>query len=122
MTAPRTDPRGTGHVFGDPAGGFMALACFANGSLAREEIAHRFGLDWEAFSDAILTRTRPGNGGNLLLPYFVPEITPRLPVPVVVGSDPRALSTAATRMPRSARWWRRRHSACAFSRAGLART
>ena len=89
MAAPRTDPRGYGHVFGNPAGGFMALACFANGSLAREEIAHRFGLDWDAFADAILTRTRPGNAGNLLLPYFVPEITPRLPVPVVrwFGSD-----------------------------------
>jgi xylulokinase len=83
MAAPRTDPRGYGHVFGNPAGGFMALACFANGSLAREEIAHRLGLDWDTFADAILTRTRPGNAGNLLLPYFVPEITPRLPVPVV---------------------------------------
>lgn len=83
MAAPRTDPRGYGHVFGNPAGGFMALACFANGSLAREEIAHRFGLDWDAFADAILTSTRPGNAGNLLLPYFVPEITPRLPGPLV---------------------------------------
>ena len=89
MAAPRTDPRGYGHVFGNPAGGFMALACFANGSLAREEIARRFGLDWDGFADAILTRTRPGNRGNLLLPYFVPEITPRLPAPVVgwFGSD-----------------------------------
>jgi len=89
MAAPRTDPRGYGHVFGNPAGGFMALACFANGSLAREEIAHRFGLDWDAFADAILAHTRPGNRGNMLLPYFVPEITPRLPASVVrwFGSD-----------------------------------
>jgi len=81
MAAPRTDPRGYGNVFGNPAGGFMALACFANGSLAREEIARRFGLDWDEFARAILERTAPGNGGNLLLPYFVPEITPRLPAP-----------------------------------------
>jgi xylulokinase len=103
MAAPRTDPRGYGHVFGNPAGGFMALACFANGSLAREEIAHRFGLDWDVFADAILKRTRPGNSGNLLLPYFVPEITPRLPVPVVrwfgsaafvEGHDPHAAARA----------------------------
>ena len=103
MAAPRTDPRGYGHVFGNPAGGFMALACFANGSLAREEIAHRFGLDWDIFADAILKRTRPGNSGNLLLPYFVPEITPRLPVPVVrwfgsaafvEGHDPHAAARA----------------------------
>jgi len=82
MAAPRVDPRGFGNVFGNPAGGFMALACFANGSLAREEIAKRFGLGWDAFADAILRRTRPGNDGNLLLPYFVPEITPRLAAPL----------------------------------------
>ena len=89
MAAPRTDPRGYGNVFGNPAGGFMALACFANGSLAREEIARRFGLDWDEFARAILERTAPGNGGNLLLPYFVPEITPRLPAPAPrwYGSD-----------------------------------
>ena len=27
---------------------------------------------------AIVEKTKPGNGGNLLLPYFVPEITPRV--------------------------------------------
>ena len=103
MAAPRTDPRGYGHVFGNPAGNFMALACFANGSLAREEIAHRFGLDWDAFADGILKRTRPGNRGNLLLPFFVPEITPRVPVPLVRwfgseafvdGHDPYAAARA----------------------------
>jgi xylulokinase len=103
MAAPRTDPQGFGHVFGNPAGGFMALACFANGSLAREAVAQRFGLGWDAFADAILTRTRPGNGGNLLLPYFVPEITPRLPAPAerwfgsesfVAGREPDAAARA----------------------------
>lgn len=79
MTIPRTDPQGFGHAFGNPAGGFMALACFINGSLAREEIAHRFGLSWDAFSSAILDKTQPGNRGNMLLPYFSPEITPRIP-------------------------------------------
>jgi xylulokinase len=89
MAAPRTDPRGYGNVFGNPAGGFMALVCFANGSLAREEIARRFNLDWDEFARAILERTAPGNGGNVLLPYFVPEITPRLlvPAPRWFGSD-----------------------------------
>ena len=38
---------------------------------------------------AITEQTQPGNGGNLLLPYFVPEITPRLlaPKPRWFGSD-----------------------------------
>ena len=56
----------------------MSLACFSNGSLAREEIAKQFGLSWDDFATAITEKTKPGNGGNLLLPYFVPEITPRV--------------------------------------------
>jgi xylulokinase len=78
MRAPKTDPRGFGHVFGNPAGGFMCLICYSNGSLAREAVAKKVGLDWPAFERAILEGTRPGNSGNLMLPFFVPEITPRL--------------------------------------------
>jgi xylulokinase len=81
MSAPRTDPRGFGHVFGNPAGGFMCLICFANGSLARERIAEKVGLDWAGFERAILKETKPGNGGALLLPYFVPEMTPKIQNP-----------------------------------------
>jgi xylulokinase len=89
MAHKRTDPRGYGSVFGNPAGGFMSLACFSNGSLAREEIAKRMGLSWDDFAAAIVEKTRPGNGGNLLLPYFVPEITPRVltAAPRWFGSD-----------------------------------
>jgi len=78
MREPHTDPRGYGHVFGNPAGGFMCLICFANGSLAREEVAKRVGLSWPAFEAAILEGTRPGNDGNSMLPYFYPEMTPKL--------------------------------------------
>ncbi len=83
MRAPKTDPRGFGHVFGNPAGGFMCLIAFANGSLARQAVAERVKLDWPAFERAILEETNPGNRGNLMLPYFVPEITPRLAQPDV---------------------------------------
>jgi xylulokinase len=83
MAAPRTDPKGYGNVFGNPAGGFMALCCFSNGSLAREEIVKKFGLGWDDFAAAIIDRTKPGNDGNMLLPYFVPEISPRLSAPAV---------------------------------------
>jgi xylulokinase len=83
MRQPKTDPGGFGHVFGNPAGGFMCLICFSNGSLAREAVAERVKLDWPAFERAILAETKPGNDGNLMLPYFVPEITPRLAKPEV---------------------------------------
>ena len=103
MSQPRTDPRGYGHVFGNPAGGFMSLICFSNGSLARDEIRRRVGLEWEAFGQAIVSETQPGNQGNLMLPYLVPEITPRLAEPklqlfgaddFVSWSDPAAAARA----------------------------
>lgn len=89
MSEPSTDPRGYGHVFGNPAGGFMCLISFTNGSLARELVAERTGLSWPAFERALLTETRAGNDGNWMLPYFFPENTPRLPEPHVElhGSD-----------------------------------
>jgi xylulokinase len=83
MREPRTDPRGFGHVFGNPAGGFMCLICFANGSLAREKVAERAGLSWPAFERAILEESAPGNQGNLMLPFFIPEMTPKLLAPKV---------------------------------------
>jgi xylulokinase len=55
----------------------MALICFLNGSLAREAVRRRFDLSWEEFGDA-LTQTPPGNDGALMLPYFAPEIVPRV--------------------------------------------
>jgi xylulokinase len=70
-----TDSRGYGHAFGNPAGGYMSLICFKNGSLAREAVADRFGMSWDDFSGA-LRQTEAGNDGNSMLPYFVPEITP----------------------------------------------
>jgi xylulokinase len=83
MREPRTDPRGFGHVFGNPAGGFMSLICFANGSLAREGVKDRFGLSWQDFDRAIRDESRPGNEGNAMLPFFVPEMTPKITAPKV---------------------------------------
>jgi xylulokinase len=87
MDGPRTDPNGYGHVFGNPAGGFMSLICFTNGSLAREHVAKRFNLTWQQFADAI-AQTPAGNDGNVLLPFFTAETTPRLDAGVeLFGTD-----------------------------------
>jgi xylulokinase len=67
--------RNEGHIFGAADGGCMFLVCFKNGSLARERVKDRFGLDWSEFS-RILLETPPGNRGRIMLPYFMPEITP----------------------------------------------
>ncbi len=80
------DPDGYGHVFGNPNGGVMSLQCFINGSLAREAVKARFGYDWDAFSTA-LEQSEPGNGGDLMIPFFQPEISPRitLSAPILKG-------------------------------------
>ena len=88
MPGPKTDPNGFGHVFGNPAGGFMSLICFRNGSLAREALRDRLELDWSAFDRTALDETRAYAGENLILPFFGPEITPRhdFSGPVLQGS------------------------------------
>jgi len=83
MREPRTDPQGYGHVFGNPAGGFMSLICFANGSLAREAVREKIGLSWAEVERAILEQSEPGNRGNSMLPFFVPEMTPKVAEPRV---------------------------------------
>lgn len=76
------DSGGTGHVFGAPTGDFMGLTCFSNGSLARERVRDRFGMSWLEFSDA-LAGTPVGNEGRVLIPWYVPEITPPVANPAV---------------------------------------
>ena len=69
-----------GHVFGNPAGGFMTLVCFTNGSLTREHFRNQYGLSREAFEAAIQS-CPPGR--RQLLPWFVPEATPPVPCPAL---------------------------------------
>lgn len=87
MAKCRTDARGEGHVFGSPAGGYMTLICFKNGSLAREKVREIYGIkDWKAFGK-LLAKTAPGNGGAILLPWFEAEIVPRVNQPGVRRFD-----------------------------------
>ncbi len=79
---------GAGHLFGHPAGGWFRLVCFRNGSLARERMRDRFGLDWEGFA-RLLAASPPGNRGGLLLPWFEPETVPRV---AAAGSHRRAIA------------------------------
>ncbi|MEM1222656.1 MAG: FGGY family carbohydrate kinase [Verrucomicrobiota bacterium] len=83
-----TDPKCQGHAFGNPSGGSMSLQCFVNGSLAREAVKDRFNYNWDAFTQA-LEATPAGNEGQLMLPFFRPEISPilNLDAPILKGSD-----------------------------------
>ena len=82
------DPAGCGHVFGNPSGGSMSLQCFVNGSLAREAVKNKFHYDWDQFTQA-LTNTPCGNNRNRMVPFFMPEISPRvtLAAPILQGSE-----------------------------------
>jgi xylulokinase len=82
----RADTRGEGHVFCSPAGDYMTLICFKNGSLARERIRDEHQLDWNGFNKAI-TATPPGNRDGILLPWFESEIVPRVNTPGVHRFD-----------------------------------
>ena len=74
----QTDESGEGHVFGSPAGGYMTLICFKNGSLAREKVRELYQIpDWNKFGE-LLPQTPPGNRGAVLLPWFEAEIVPRV--------------------------------------------
>ena len=81
LDAFRTDPEGCGHVFGNPAGGFMSLACFKNGSLARDRVRREAGAEWAFFDTKAFELTPSGNNGKLALPWFEAEITPPVLTP-----------------------------------------
>lgn len=91
----QTDEDGEGHVFGSPAGGYMTLICFKNGSLAREKIRALYGIaDWKKFGE-LLKQTLPGNDGGILLPWFEAEIVPRVNQPGIHRFDLDAKNVAA---------------------------
>ena len=72
----RTDPDGCGHVFGNPSGGFMSLACFKNGSLAREKVRSMVGCDYRFFDEGAFCEC-PAACGLRAFPFFEEEITPK---------------------------------------------
>src|SRR5262249_6740891 len=67
-------------------GDYMGITVFRNGSLARERVRDEYGLTWGQFSRALAV-TPAGNGGRTMLPWFEPEITPRVVMPGVRRFD-----------------------------------
>ena len=92
-----------GHIFGTADGNYMFLICVKNGSMAREHIKNKYGLSWKDFSN-ILLETQPGNHGRIMLPYLLPEITPKVLEPGIkrfgglkpndAGAEVRAIAEA----------------------------
>lgn len=86
MRDARVSADGTGHVFASPTGEYMGITVFRNGSLARERVRDRLGLDWRGFSSA-LSSTPAGNDGVITLPWLEPEITPPVAPSSVIAGD-----------------------------------
>ncbi|KAK2463585.1 hypothetical protein APHAL10511_004336 [Amanita phalloides] len=73
----------TSHLLSHPtiAHGQIAMLCYKNGSLARENVRDQFAQgDWDMFNEMV-EKMSPGNGGFMGLYYPQPEIIP----PNVVG-------------------------------------
>ena len=123
----RDEQRSTGHIFGTADGQYMFLICFKNGGLAREQVKDRYGLSWDEFSN-ILQETPPGNRGKIMLPYFLPEITPRVLNPEVrrfggleendTLSNVRAVAEAQIMAMNLHSGWTGRRPRCIFVTAG----
>jgi len=66
------------HVLGGPAGGYMTLICFRNGSLARERLKNELGVDWNFFDKTAFENYTPQDDNALCLPFYFDEISPKL--------------------------------------------
>ena len=75
----QTDPDGCGHVFGNPSGGCMSLACIKNGSLAREKVRALVGCDYAFFDEGAFAEVGARAKDLRAFPYFESEITPLHP-------------------------------------------
>jgi len=55
----------------------MSLACFKNGSLARDRVRRECSVDWKFFDETAFDLTPSGNNGRWAFPYFETELTPK---------------------------------------------
>uniref|UniRef100_K3WGU8 Xylulose kinase n=1 Tax=Globisporangium ultimum (strain ATCC 200006 / CBS 805.95 / DAOM BR144) TaxID=431595 RepID=K3WGU8_GLOUD len=78
-----------GHFFSNPIDPYslMAMICFKNGSLTRQEVRdHRANKSWDDF-DVMLKATQPGNDGVVGFYFSDPEITPSTAKAGVISFD-----------------------------------
>ena len=86
LEEPFIDPTGEIAAFADSTGRFLPLLCVSNMASGYNAIRERYDLSHKGF-DALVAQTPQGNGGRLLLPWYVGERTPDLPqaTPVYFG-------------------------------------
>jgi xylulokinase len=80
------DPTGEIAAFCDSTGNYLPLLCVSNLANGYNEIVKIHSLSHDEF-DVLLEQTNPGNGGRLLIPWYVGERTPDVPqaAPIYFG-------------------------------------
>jgi len=78
MKEPFSDPSGEIASYCDSTGHYLPLLCVSNLANGYDQILSQYGLTHETFNH-IVRKTRPGNSGKLLIPWYSGERTPDLP-------------------------------------------
>lgn len=88
LDEPFVDPTGEIASYCDSTGKYLPLLCVSNMSNGYNAVLERFDLTHAAFDD-IVSRTPPGNGGRVLVPWYEGERTPDVPLaaPLYFGFD-----------------------------------
>jgi xylulokinase len=86
MKEPFFDPTGEIASYCDSTGHYLPLLCVSNLANGYNQILKQFGLTHEKFNQ-IIRKTKSGNDGKLLIPWYSGERTPDLPhaAPVYFG-------------------------------------
>ncbi len=86
MNEPYIDPTGEISAFCDSTGNYLPLLCVSNLANGYDEVLNMYDISHDEFVKRI-ENTQPGNGGRILIPWFIGERTPDLPLatPVYFG-------------------------------------
>ena len=103
LERPYVDPTGEIASYCDSTGKYLPLLCVSNLSNGYDALLERLGLSHEGFAE-LVERAPPGNGGRVLVPWYVGERTPDVPfaaatalgfdVADLAGARPEALCRA----------------------------
>jgi len=88
MEQPYVDPSAEIAAFCDATGHYLPLLCVSNLANGYDDVLEKYDITHQQFSD-IIKKTRVGNNGKLLVPWYVGERTPDVPqaAPLYFGFD-----------------------------------
>ncbi|MHA1332425.1 MAG: FGGY family carbohydrate kinase, partial [Candidatus Hodarchaeales archaeon] len=86
MEKPYIDPTGEIAAFCDSTGHYLPLLCVSNMANGYNEIIETQKINHDEF-DELVNKTNPGNNGKVLIPWYMGERTPDVPLasPIYMG-------------------------------------